>query len=91
MLLCPHDGITHLFTLAKEKASAELEKWGDWAEPALRQTLDSQPPQEVHRRVARLLAGGVRPEIASGFYVAPDHYDPVSRHTPVVRLCQRNT
>ena len=39
----------------REKATGELKKLGDWAEPALRQTLASRPSPEVRRRVDRLL------------------------------------
>jgi WD40 repeat protein len=39
----------------RDKASAELEKWGDWAEPALHQARASQPELEARRRVDGLL------------------------------------
>jgi hypothetical protein len=39
----------------REKASAELEKLGIQAEPALRRTLEGQPSAEVRSRVKRLL------------------------------------
>src|SRR5262249_4712608 len=41
---------------ARNKATAELEKLADLAEPALRKVLAGQPPLEVRRRAALLLA-----------------------------------
>jgi RNA polymerase sigma factor (sigma-70 family) len=40
---------------ARERASSELEKLGEAAEPALRQALQGQPTAEVQRRVEHLL------------------------------------
>jgi hypothetical protein len=39
----------------REKATAELEKLGESAEPALRQALEGQPSLEVRRRVGAVL------------------------------------
>jgi WD40 repeat protein len=39
----------------REKATAELEKYGERAAPALRRTLDGEPSAEVRTRVKRLL------------------------------------
>jgi hypothetical protein len=39
----------------REKATAELAKLGESAEPALRQALEGQPSQEVRRRVGAVL------------------------------------
>jgi WD40 repeat protein len=48
----------------REKARAELEKWGDWAERALRQARAGQPELEARRRVDDLLEKlQTRPEL----------------------------
>ena len=50
----------------RENASAELEKWGDWAEPALRQACASQPGLEARRRMDGLLEKlQTRPELVT--------------------------
>jgi WD40 repeat protein len=41
---------------ARQKASAELEKLGDLAEPALQRALDGTPALELRRRVEQILA-----------------------------------
>lgn len=52
----------------RERATAELEKLGDLAEPALRKVKDSQPNLELAQRVDRLLQGGreLAPDVLRG-------------------------
>jgi hypothetical protein len=50
----------------REKAMAELEMLGEWAEPALRKILESDPSTETRRRVERLLEQLDRLTVAGG-------------------------
>lgn len=42
---------------ARERASRQLERWGERVEPALKRALADKPPLEMRRRLEELLAG----------------------------------
>jgi hypothetical protein len=49
--------LDHKRFMLRERASRELERLGETAEPALRRTLDGRPSAEVRRRINLLLEG----------------------------------